>query len=90
MKKNGVTDLRIKHIESNIKEIKESLKEITEILQTVARQDQKIKDIDTRVQINEKRVERLQTRTMDRMWNGITIFVSAILAGIISIFIGKR
>lgn len=89
-KKNDVTSIRLKHIETDIKEIKGSLKEQTKLLEIVARQDERIKDTDLRLQINEKRVEKLQSRTMDRMWNAITIFFSVILSAVVGFFIGRK
>lgn len=89
-KRNNVTDVKIKHIEDDIREIKHCLKAQTKLLQDIARQEQKVSDIDLRLQINEKRVERLQSRTMDRMWNAITIFFSVVLSSVVGFFMGRK
>jgi len=89
-KKNSVTDLRLKHIEDDIREINVSLAVQTEILKKVAVQDEKIKGIGSRLEINEKKVEKLETRTVDRMWNIITIACSVIFSAIVGYFLGSR
>jgi len=89
-KKNRVTDLRLKHIEGDIREIKESLAVQTEILEKVAVQNEKIRAIDRRLEINEKKVDKLQSKTIDRMWNIITIACSVIFSAIVGYFLGSR
>jgi len=89
-RKSNATDVRIKHIEEDIREIKHCLKAQTTLLQDVARQEQKVNDMDLRLQINEKKVDRLQSRTMDRMWNAITIFFSVVLSSVVAYIMGRR
>ena len=89
-KKNSVTDLRLKHIEEDIREINLSLAVQTEILKKVAVQDEKIRGIGCRLEINEEKVEKLKTKTVDRMWNIITITCSVIFSAIVGYFWGTK
>lgn len=89
-KKNSVTDIRLRHIEGDIREIKLSLATQTEILKKVAVQDEKIKGIGCRLKINEEKVEKFKTKTVDRMWNIITITCSILFSSIVGYFWGSK